>query len=563
MLCCTAAILLALGHGASGQAVSGKVKATDPPPPLTYHGLIPGLSKGSEVRKVLGPPAHEASWYAWKMLYPAEGRPGFWDQVHLQGGAQGDFSCVEAASIPQGLETKDAVRARFPNPEFELVMPTFSVLDYSAQGTRFVFDKEGKTIGVAYVPHLRPRVHSGARKRVDLSRLRQGPQPRPVHVASLDGLRAGAAQVVITPRKEWIEPKQRKDFTVHDDLFARVVVFEHGEDTVAIVGADLFGMMLSEVEPIRAVLAKEGIEHLLLASSHNHAAPDTMGVYGFYPAKYIDFLQAKIAECVRQARQNLRPVQELRGASRELPMDGARVIGYFRNARNPGILDPSISVLIPMGADNKPIATIVNFACHVEGLDPGLRELSADFPGYLCAALAEQGAGQPVFLNGAVGGMVSGDTKARTHAEARVMGQGLAGIVQELSRSAQPAKSFAFKAETRRLEIPMTNLAFKALASAKGRLYRGRIKSEMSLYTIGECQMLTLPGELLPEVSFEILEKMTGFPRMLVGLANDQLGYIVPTYDFRDDYYEETMSAGPAAAPIVVDTALRLLAGER
>ena len=88
---------------------------------------------------------------------------------------------------------------------------------------------------------------------------------------------------------------------------------------------------------------------------------------------------------------------------------------------------------------------------------------------------------------------------------------------------------------------------------------RGRVVTEMSLITLGECQMLTLPGELLPEVSFEILERMTGFPRMLIGLANDELGYIIPPDDFRDDEYEETMSVGPAAAPVVKDTALRLL----
>ncbi len=64
---------------------------------------------------------------------------------------------------------------------------------------------------------------------------------------------------------------------------------------------------------------------------------------------------------------------------------------------------------------------------------------------------------------------------------------------------------------------------------------------------------------MLPEVSFEILKEMQGFPRILVGLANDQLGYIIPEYDFRSDSYEETMSQGKATAPAVRDTALGLL----
>jgi hypothetical protein len=50
---------------------------------------------------------------------------------------------------------------------------------------------------------------------------------------------------------------------------------------------------------------------------------------------------------------------------------------------------------------------------------------------------------------------------------------------------------------------------------------------------------------------------------MLLGLANDQIGYMVPPYDFRNDYYEETVSQGPAAATQVRDMALRMLGEER
>jgi hypothetical protein len=71
--------------------------------------------------------------------------------------------------------------------------------------------------------------------------------------------------------------------------------------------------------------------------------------------------------------------------------------------------------------------------------------------------------------------------------------------------------------------------------------------------------MLTIPGELLPELSFEILERMTGYPRMIVGLANDELGYIIPGYDFRAGFYEESMSVGAAMGPMVLESSLRLI----
>lgn len=61
---------------------------------------------------------------------------------------------------------------------------------------------------------------------------------------------------------------------------------------------------------------------------------------------------------------------------------------------------------------------------------------------------------------------------------------------------------------------------------------------------------------------------MTGRQRLIVGLANDELGYIIPGYDFRASggpmtewAYEETMSIGPAAGPMIRHAAIELLGG--
>jgi hypothetical protein len=544
------------------QSPKGEVKPTDPQPPLKYHGLVPGMSTAAEVRKALGQPVHEAPWYAYKLLYPAKGRPGLIDSVHLHG-KEGGYACTEAASIPAGYESRDKVLAAFGEPEQEIRMATFSLLDYTHQGVRFVFDKQNQTIGVAYVPNVLTRVPEGAPRLLDLSGLREGPQQKPDKPADLGGLKAGTAQIVISPtKKEWLPPRARDSFTVHDDMYARVVVFEKDGQRIALVGADLFGMLRSDIDTLRARAKVAGIDFLMLAMSHNHAAPDTIGVYGHYPAEYVAYIQDQIYQAVTEAAGRLQPVAELRTASRELPMDGARLIGYFRNARNPGIVDPTLSLIQPIGTDGKPIATLVHFACHVEGLEAGFAELSADFPGYMCNQIHADGGGQAVFLNGAVGGMVSGDNRARTHEEAKVMGLGLAAFVKELAQTAQPPATFNYSVTTSKVTFPMTNPRFLPLYQARGGLEDGRATSEMALVRLGEAEIITLPGEVLPEVSFEILKEMKGFPRMLVGLANDQLGYIIPEYDFRSNSYEETMSQGKATAPAVRGTALKLLSGK-
>ena len=555
---CVGIVTLPLAGDAFAQAAKGSISADDPPPALTYHGLIPGLDKMDKVKEVLGEPADASKWYNYKMYYPVKGREGLFDVVHMHGaGPASGLAEVEAVSVPPGFETEDAIRAELGDPEYELRMATWRMLDYGAQGVRFALDSDGTTIGVAYVPHLYRRVPPGERALVDLSGLRQGPQPAPPRPASLNGLKAGAAEVDITPKGEdWLGHR----FEVHDPLKARIAVFRGGGLTVAFVGADLFGVSHADNLAIREGARELGVDYTVVGSSHNHASGDTIGVYGHYPVEYIQHIQQQTLRGIEEAIANLQPVAAFRTASKELPMDGIRVHGLFRNARSPGLLDPTISTIQAIGSDGEPILTIVHFACHVESLEKGAREVSADFPGYMCDQMKADGLGQPIFLNGAVGGMISGDNRARTHKSSREMGLRLAAIVKDLVKTSQSPATYRFTAETRPLSIPVTNTDFIERYKAGMReLHRGRIITDMMYIRLGEAQFITLPGELFPEVSFEILEHMDGFPRMLLGLANDQIGYMVPPYDFRDDYYEETMSQGPATATQVRDMAIRLL----
>jgi hypothetical protein len=516
-----------------------------------------------DVRRALGEPEHEARWYSWKMLYPSPGRSGHHDAIHLQSGSgeRGTVGSIEAASVPPGHETWSDVRARLGEPEFLLEYSRQSLADYSERGVRFTFDAAGRTIGAAYFPHGFPRVHSGERRFLSLRSLRQGEQPAPAQLSGdAPGLACGAAEADITPQGEdWLGPVK---FRVHDPLRARAAVFVLGDLKVAVVGADIFGMQKSDIDPVEERLREHGISHLVLGMSHDHAAGDPIGIYGFYPEKYVKHIQDGIYQAAVKALAGVRAVGKLLVVSEELPLDGARVEGLFRNARNPGIVDPQVAVVQAVGEDGKPIATLVHFACHVEGVAEGgeVLEVTADFPGYLCDALRGATGAQAVFLNGAVGGMVSGDTRARTHAEAEVAGKRLAREAERLVALAVPTQRTLSLAR-RRLEIPVTNpklLLFEKVSDRR-QSYRGRLVTEMFHVRLGEAELLTVPGELLPEISFEILERMRGYPRMIVGLTNDEIGYIIPGYDFRADTYEESMSLGPAAGPMVLEAALDLL----
>jgi hypothetical protein len=571
----TATLAFAASRVLEAQAAKGSPPKDAPPPPVTYHGLIPGVSSVEEVRAKLGEPAFEASWYAWKMLYSVAGRPDRFDALHIEGGRQkGKVGTIEAVSVPEGFASRDEVIAKLGEPEFHLTLRFGQeILDYSEKGVRFSVDERGRTTGVAYFPHGHRRVHEGERRRINLQPRSDQATTRPAQGGERDpGIDVGTAEIDLSPFPGML----REEFKVHDPLKARCAVFVRDDLKVAVVGADLFGMLKSEIDPIEKRLREKGIDHLLFAMSHNHAAPDTIGIYGFYPEMHVQRIQEQVYQCVLSAAAKTERVRELVCGVRELPLEGARVPGLFRNARNPGIVDPAMTVVEARGEGGKPLATIVHFACHVEGLEDGPKDISADFPGYMCDRLREQRGAQAIFLNGAVGGMVSGDTRARTHEEAKRAGERLADLAVDVAGSAEPYETLTLDIfpvdsglplsfDRRRLEIPVTNARFNLFQKISGNRRpwkQGRVVTELFVFRLCDVTMLTVPGEVLPELSFEILEHMGGCVPMIVGLANDELGYIIPAYDFRADAYEESMSVGPAAGPLVKECALRLLKGE-
>lgn len=548
---------------ASAQNVKGGVAEDAAPRPLDFRGIVPGESTLQDVLSTMGEPLMAAHWYNYKLTYASD-RDGLYDVFHMQGDKPDSLVAnIACATIPKGYENGEKIRTAFGEPEYLLKMKTWALIDYSEQGLRFTVDHEGMTTGVVHFPHGWPRVHPGARKVMDLSTKRSGFQSRPTTAPDLDGLRCGAAEVIYSPQDDdWLPYK----YEVHQDLKGRIAVFQRDSLTVGFVGADLFGFGFGECNIIRDAAREIGVDYLVFASSHSHSTGDVTGFYGHYPTKYVEHLIKQVVGGIGEAMENLEPVTRIRTISEELPMDGGRVHGLIRNARNPALMDPTMNVVMVDGEDGT-IATIVNFACHPESVKAGAEEIDADFPGYMCTALQEAGGfGQPIFLNGALGGMVSGDNPERTHESSKETGEIFAALVQDLAERATSPQTFEFSAMSKRLEVPLTNaewVPFFELDYSLRSPYRGRIITDMTYIQIGEAQFISIPGELLPEVSFEILEQMDGYPRILIGLGNDQLGYMVPPYDFREGVYEEKTSVGPSMALQVRDTAHRMIRGVR
>jgi len=90
------------------------------------------------------------------------------------------------------------------------------------------------------------------------------------------------------------------------------------------------------------------------------------------------------------------------------------------------------------------------------------------------------------------------------------------------------------------------------------------IQTRLNLVTAGNAQILTIPGEALPNIGFYLKRKMGGEHKFLLGLTNDAFGYIMTKVDF-DSFpaykYISRVSLGEMTGEILIETALGLIQG--
>ena len=85
----------------------------------------------------------------------------------------------------------------------------------------------------------------------------------------------------------------------------------------------------------------------------------------------------------------------------------------------------------------------------------------------------------------------------------------------------------------------------------------------MNLLNVGNAQILTIPGEALPNIGFYLKRKMRGEHNLLFGLTNDAFGYLLTKVDWasfaRYDYITRT-GLGEMTGEILIEEALKLVA---
>jgi hypothetical protein len=186
--------------------------------------------------------------------------------------------------------------------------------------------------------------------------------------------------------------------------------------------------------------------------------------------------------------------------------------------------------------------------------------------------------GVALFMNGAQGGMVTADTRleygkegqnqkeANTWEECIRIGELLADEAMRIVAKAPVLDKPILYCASREIEFPIDSELMRYILTHSPLKYEGKrenfISTRLNLLNIGPAQILTVPGEALPNVGYYVKRNMATKMPFLFGLTNDAFGYMLAKVDYnsfkRYEYVTRT-SLGEMTAEIYMEQALQLV----
>lgn len=401
---------------------------------------------------------------------------------------------------------------------------------------------------------------------------------------------------------------------VHDPIMARAVVLSDGSKKIAWVCVDVVGLFLPTVEKVRAKLT--GFDHVMVSSTHNHEGPDTLGLWGktnFTSGVDPDYLAAVVDGCVKAvqtADKELAPAKAKVGIAA-----GPELI---RDSRLPEVKHDDIVTILFEAVNAKenaaPLGLLVQWNVHPELLDSKNTEVSADHVGYTVKHLKAKYKCPVAYFTGTVGGLMTNlglslkndkgkELEDGTFEKTEKYGIEVGKLAEKAVAAGKEATLVPFELRTRAVLAPVDNNLYK-LAWGAGVLNRAMyvwdgsatpkefvvakdpgkpvgVKTEVGYLKLGELDVACIPGEIYPELVLDKIQdpadKGADFPdapkepaiypqlkgkyRMIVGLANDEIGYIIPKrqwdekapfcYGLKKAQYGEINSCGPDVAGVI------------
>lgn len=413
----------------------------------------------------------------------------------------------------------------------------------------------------------------------------------------MTALRVGASQIVITPPigTPMAGYVQRTGVSegIIDDLCMQAVSFQHGEDSLVLLSLDVVQVDEDFGERVAEHLGLSSAQ-VIVAATHTHSGPQLMRSHDVLQANDPDdeavlramWLRQAVGAC-RWAMRSARPVSVAWGTTIvsdvggnrnhvDVPVDQDLVVVSFRDAHS-----------------DKPVVTIINYACHPTVLGAANLCFSTDFVGPLRRALGSDPtsyAASPerpvvVFLNGAAGDISTRFyRRSQSDDEAVRLGTMAAQIAARAPLVTAPTR-MDWKLTAAQQEIALKQrrlpdehdahmMAKQAEETYKRAVAEGRDASgvriartrfegalrqarmsamgtqqdappplSVRLWTLGPLAVVAVPAELFSSLGRRIKQNSLAVVTLLVGYSNGNVGYIPDAEGHSDGSYESLSTA--------------------
>jgi hypothetical protein len=342
---------------------------------------------------------------------------------------------------------------------------------------------------------------------------------------------------------------------VLDPLHAKILVIEGADRAVALVTLDLVGVLpAAQLDDIRArVKASAGIEDVIFNASHTHSGPALTEQPPAWQIKAADDIVAGIG----RAWQARRPARI--GIGRGSVEIGHNRLYYMANGQGRMLwrnetrlptspVDPTVMILRVDSEDGKPVAVLVNYACHAVVLGPENLDYSADWPGEMARGVEAAYPGSVcLFVQGAAGDINPYYDKTPLIEDAlgslRATGRAVANEVLQVmpaihTREARDSKihiareviEFAARWDKDKVlaGVPQQQLT-DDMRNRLRRATAGPYQATVTTLLVGrEFAFVGVPAEIFVDYQIDIRNRVRDFPVLFGGYTNGNLGY-VPT----------------------------------
>ncbi len=411
----------------------------------------------------------------------------------------------------------------------------------------------------------------------------------------------GYSEIDITPYPEFetvlmgsygVPSVHRAMVGVHDPLMAQVALIKNdANQAFMLVSLDLCGYSFEfadngpGVREVRESISEAlsdiltiAPEQIVLASSHNHTSTDLVGMHqdigGTISRDLLEWHVEKITTAAVEAAQSFTEVDLFFSETELVGYAGRDEVPVGSGQRCSEVIDDRIYTMRAKDKDGQVMLTVTNYAKHPTQIDWLLKEATADYIWAYRLEIEEKTGGEAMFIQSFEAAVHDGDAYADipgeegSYEKTENFGRLFANAV--IDGTENEVKAEEFDIEHKEEVFPLKGHGFYRDLAKYARLdLRSFDVAEDTCYILkyvpaswhklGPAQFVVWPGEIAPEYGVAIRERMQTPVKFLVGLGNDQVGYIVDAESVANDptgklaKYEANTGPGIGAGEVIME----------